>query len=105
MSTLLAYVDNDNLLEVDGLRDVDDDYVNAATVTCISIAPVDGSDILGTPVTLTYVTASNGKYRGTAQDTLALIADTDYEAVITVDGGGLQAKFYVPFTARKRTVL
>ncbi len=103
-ATLLAYVENDNILELDRLRDIDDDYINDATVTCTSIAPAaGGDDILGTPLTLAYVAASSGRYRGTVQDTLDLEADTEYVATVTVTGGGLQAKFYMPFTARQRT--
>ena len=101
---LLAYVENDNVLEVDKLTDVDGTYVNNATVTCTEIRPAaGGDDILGGPVTLTYVTASNGRYRATLQDTLALVADVAYEAIVTVDATALQAQFHVPFTARKRT--
>lgn len=104
MPMFIAYVENDNIIELDRLRDVDDNYINNATVTCAEIRPAaGGDDILGGSVTLTYVTASDGRYRATLQDTLAFVVDTEYEAIVTVDGGGLQAKFHVPFVARKRT--
>ena len=104
-STLLAYVSNDNQLRVDGLRDADDAYINAATVSCTGVTDADGNQVSGDsfPKTLTYVTASDGNYRGTLQQTLALVDGETYTATITVDGSGLQARFDVPFTARART--
>ena len=104
-ATLLAYVANDNQLRVDGLRDADDAYLNSATVTCTGVTDADGNAVSGDtfPKTLTYVSASDGNYRGTLQQTLALEADQIYTATITVDGGGLQATFAVPFVARART--
>lgn len=104
-ATLLAYVDNDNQLRVDGLRDADDTYINDATVSCTGVVDADGNAVSGDtfPKTLTYVAASDGNYRGTLQQALALEADATYTATITVDGGGLQAQFEVPFTARART--
>lgn len=104
-ATLLAYVDNDNQLRVDGLRDADDAYVNDATVVCTGVDDADGNAVTGDtfPKTLSYVAASDGDYRGTLQQTLALVDGAAYVATITVDGGGLQATFSVPFTARERT--
>lgn len=105
MSTLLAYVDNDNQLRVDGLRDADDAYINDATVVCTQVLDASDAAVTGDtfPKTLTYVPASDGNYRGTLQQTLALVDGQTYTATITVDGGGLQARFDVPFTARVRT--
>lgn len=104
-ATILAYVSNDNQLRVDGLRDADDTYINNATVTCTGVTDADGNAVSGDsfPKTLSYVAASDGNYRGTLQQTLALVAGETYTATITADGGGLQASFAVPFTARART--
>ena len=104
-ATLLAYVDNDNQLRIDGLRDADDTYINDATVICTGVVDADGNPVSGDsfPKTLTYVADSDGDYRGTLQQTLALEAGESYTATITVDGGGFQAQFEVPFTARART--
>lgn len=107
-SRLLAYVSNDNLLQVIGLRDVDDAYVNDATVVCTGVATADGTAVSGDsfPKTLSYVTASNGEYRATLEDTLALVAGVAYVATVTVTvGGAAKARFDVPFTAAARTVL
>ncbi len=104
-ATLLAYVGNDNRLKLDGLRDADDTYINDATVTCTGIEDEDGNAISGDtfPKTLSYVSASDGNYRGTLQQTLQLEDGVTYVAIITVDGGGLQATFRAPFVARART--
>ena len=104
-TTLLAYVGNDNQLKLDGLRNADDAYINNATVTCTGVEDEDGNAVSGDtfPKTLSYVSASDGDYRGTLQQTLALEAGVTYIAVITVDGGGLQATFRAPFVARDRT--
>lgn len=104
-ATLLAYVGNDNQLKLDGLRNADDTYINDATVTCTGVEDEDGNAVIGDtfPKTLTYVSASDGDYRGTLQQTLALEAGVTYIAVITVDGGGLQATFRAPFVASDRT--
>ncbi len=104
-ATLLAYVGNDNQLRLDGLRNADDTYINDATVVCTGVEDEDGNAISGDtfPKTLTYVSASDGNYRGTLQQTLALEAGVTYIAVITVDGGGLQATFRAPFVASDRT--
>lgn len=110
-ATLLAYVANDNRLQLgntdgtEGLRDADGTYINDATVVCAGVVDADGNAVSGDtfPKTLTYVADSDGIYRGTLQQTLALEAGQTYTATITVDGGGLQATFDVPFTARART--
>lgn len=101
--SLLAYVANDNILEVAELRDVDDAYVNAATVQCTGVTKVAGGALAGFPITLSYVVGSNGIYRGTLQETLALEENAAYEATVTVSGGGFSAMFTVPFTAAERT--
>lgn len=104
-STLLAYVDNDNQLRIDGLRDADDTYINNATVVCTGVDDSDGNAVSGDtfPKALTYVSASDGNYRGTLQQTLELVDGESYTATITADGAGLQATFSVPFIARART--
>ena len=106
-ATLLAYVDNDNVIKVEGLRDSDDDYVNDAVVSCTGIETAAGAAVGGDsfPKTLSYVAASNGDYRATLEQTLALVAGEAYVAFITVVGGGLNASFAAPFTAQARTVL
>lgn len=102
----LAYVDNDNIIELRGLQDIDDNYINDATVTLVTI--VDSADTLVTgqtfPVVMSYVAASNGIYRATVDDGLNLVHQTQYVAKVDVDATteGLQAHFELEFIAKKR---
>jgi hypothetical protein len=106
-SVLLAYVSNDNTLQVDGLKDDDDEYINDATVSCTGIYTEAGAVVSGDsfPKTLTYVTGSDGRYRATLEQVLALVDGETYYAVITVTGGGLHAEFRPLFVARTRRAL
>lgn len=103
----MLWVANDNVIELSNLRDLDNAYVNSATVSLISLVDRAGAGVTGItlPLTLTYVAASNGKYRGTVQDTASLVDDTTYLAVITVDGGGLQARMSIEAKARTRGIV
>jgi len=86
-----AYIANDNTVVLDGLRDVDDAYINDATVAVEDVIDADGATVAGIslPLSMPYVTDSNGKYRATLQDTAEFVADAPYTAIVTVDGAGL----------------
>jgi hypothetical protein len=65
------YRENDNLITVDGLRDITSsgDYLNSATVEANLY---DGDGVLVTPsggIALSYVADSDGKYEGVIQST------------------------------------
>lgn len=90
---LRVYIDNDNMLTLDGLANAATDaYVNNATVA-VTVTDRDGNEIVGEtwPLTLNYVAASNGTYRATLQDTLTLTHKEGLLLHITADGAGLQA--------------
>lgn len=106
--TTVAYVGNDNLIEVLGLQnEVSGAYIDdagGATVTAVvkdlAGVTVDNAD----SITLAFVSASNGNWRGVLPDTAALKSGADYVAEITADGGaGLQAFWRLPFKAQDRT--
>jgi 5-methylcytosine-specific restriction protein A len=62
----VMFVDNDMLVEVDGLQDSSDDsYLNAATVTA-NLFDENGTLVTGQtmPISMSYVASSNGKYQG-----------------------------------------
>lgn len=101
----LAYIANDNQIEIDELRDADDAYQNSATVTLIAVNDSEGAPVAGLtlPISLAYVTGSDGRYRCTLQDSAELEDGAAYVAIVTIDAGGLQARFEIPFTARTRT--
>ena len=96
------YISNDNLLVVDGLRDVVTDvYLNAATVTA-QLKTTTGSNV-GGALTLAYVATSHGRYRATIEEDLALEDQTAYEVHIDADAGSdLKAHWEIPATAIKR---
>ncbi len=100
------YIDNDNLLRLSGLRnEATGDYINSAVVT---VTVIDSGDVnvvgQAWPLTLVYVASSNGRYEGTLEETLVLIAAASYTAVIdAVFGGDLKAHWELPLTAEVRT--
>lgn len=106
MASLTLYVGNDNVLTLSGLQNsVDDSYINNATVT-VTLVDSDGNSVSGEtwPVTLSYVSGSDGNYRATLADTISASADTAYRARVTADGGaGLKGYWEIPVYAVKRT--
>lgn len=101
----VLFVGNDTVLEVKGLKnEVTGAFLNAATVTA-TLVDAQGSEVGGQswPVTLAYVTDSDGIYRGTLSYAMSLTATSRYTAQVTADGGaGLRASWDVPCTARTR---
>ena len=105
----LAYVmleNNDMLVEVDKLQDSSDDtFVNAATVTAV-LKDSDGVNVTGQsmPISLSYVSASDGKYQGIF-DSVVNLDDGDTGTVeITAVQGTLDAFWELSFTCRRRQV-
>lgn len=100
--TVHIYIGNDNVLTMDGLKDVvTDAFLNAATVTA-QLKTAEGADV-GGALTLSYVAESRGRYRATIEDDLALIDQTAYQVHIDVDAGAdLRAHWEVPVTAITR---
>ena len=97
MSTLTAYINSDNVISVTGLINViDSTYQNTATVE-VTLQDANGNEVAGDtwPLTMNYVSASNGIYRATLIDTLTLV-EGNYIAVITANAGAGQYRtFYV----------
>lgn len=105
MDVQTLYLGNDMLLEVSGLRDdVTGDYLNAATVT-VTLKDSAGVNVTGQswPLTLSYVTASNGVYRATLIDSLSVTANARYVATVIADAGaGKRAQWELDFVCRTR---
>ena len=105
MSTKIIQIDNDNYLQVSGLRNgATAAYVNDATVTA-TLKDSAGTDVPGQawPLGLSYVPGSDGVYRGVLQDSLTLTAGDEYKTVITAVGGGLNASWTDWFKAGTRS--
>jgi hypothetical protein len=103
-----AFVANTNILELLGLKsDVEDVFINDATVTA-RIRDKNGDDVSGQswPVAMAYVAASDGNYRGTLSDEIALVNKQKYKAIIDADAGPDRIGHWeFPFTAITRTGL
>ena len=82
-------VGTDNIIQVDALTDQDDgSYLNAATVT-VTLMDAAGDEVTGEtwPLSMPYVSASNGRYKATLSDVLVLVPNKRYQAVIVADAG------------------
>lgn len=101
----VIYSKNDNLLELRGLANAaTGNYENAATVTA---TVVDSTDTevpgLSWPLTLAYVAASDGDYRGEIGDGASFVVGTDYTAKITATvSGGPTGYWEIPLTVLTR---
>lgn len=100
------FLGNDNVIELNGLKlstDVATTYQNDATVKLTTLKDSSGSTITG-PITMTYVAASNGIYRGEIDDAITLVADAIYIAFIDVtSASGKKAHWETPVTAKVRS--
>ncbi|KQU77706.1 hypothetical protein ASD12_18065 [Mesorhizobium sp. Root102] len=103
--TCVVYVDNTNLIEVVGLKSaIEGSFVNDADVS-VTVKDAEGTNVSGQtwPATLTYVTASEGNYRGIIEDDVALTAGTTYYAHIDANAGANRIGHWeFAFVARTR---
>jgi len=104
-SPQVYYYKNDTLLELAGLKDeVTEAYINTATVTA-TVKNAAGTAVTGQawPLTLSYVTASDGDYRGVLEAALSVAVGDRLTVEVTIDGGsGREAFFAIPVTVRQR---
>jgi hypothetical protein len=104
------YDDNTGYLILDELHDSEaapETYVNNATVTCEGIRTLAGILLTGVtfPLSMPYVTASNGKYRAKVSDALTGVPnETTVEAQVKAVVATDIANFYLRFPVRKRIV-
>lgn len=102
----VLFTGNDTVVEVKGLKgEVTGLPMNAATVTA-TLVDETGTQVTGQswPVSLSYVTGSDGNYRATLSHLLAITAGGKYTLNITADGGaGLLASWGIDCVARHRT--
>ena len=99
---------NDNLIELIGLQDLSDDaYINNATVTVTVKDKSSGQSIEGEtwPLTLKYVSGSNGNYSVILRDTLSVSLNQQLVAEITANAGADRQGFWdeVVIVRRRRT--
>ena len=83
-----ALINTDNLLIVDELYDViSASYINDATVTA-TVTDLAGTQVSGQtwPATLSYVSASNGKYYVILDEAVAFTANQRYKIELSITG-------------------
>lgn len=105
---MVAFVANTNILELIGLQDaLTGDYINNATVTLVDLVDEENVSVApfsGSPVTMPYVSGTNGNYRGVLDSELPLVGGQCYIAKIAADGGIDRKGFWeFKFKALKRT--
>jgi len=102
---MVAFVANTNLIELIGLKDaIQDTFINDAAVT-VSIRQLNGKPVAGSswPLTVDYVTGSDGDYRVVLTHSLNLIDNKHYKAIIGVNAGSERiGRWEFPFKAEIR---
>jgi hypothetical protein len=100
----IYYYLNDSLIDLTGLKDDSTgSFVTNATVT--AVVKKAGVNVTGQswPLTLTYITASDGNYRGILEAALNVSVGDRLTLEVTVDAGsGREAFFSIPLTVRQR---
>lgn len=104
MSAFIILVENDNVVELDGLRNpVTGAFLNAATVD-ITITDSAGVEVAGEtwPLSIPFVSGSDGIYRVVLDKVIEFIAGQRYTAVINARESGLDAKWTLVYIAEVR---
>lgn len=107
---MIAYVDNDNVVRLDGATAVNlstglHTYLDGTatvrfTITDLSNVPVPGETW---PVPMTYIAASQGNFIGVVRRTVQLVANQDYKFIGEVTFGLDQyGKWTQPLAATER---
>jgi hypothetical protein len=83
----IVFVGNTSNIEVQGLTDINGNFVNNATVQVTTIVSVGDDTVVGgiaLPITCPYLTGTDGDYRGTIPSTAQFSDGMVYEATIKV---------------------
>ena len=99
-------LNNDNPVEIDGVMNVDGEYVSNATITLTlyTTAETPAAVSGATGLTMSYISVSNGRYRAIIPSTVSLTADTEYTIVILAEvTGDAQTRIEAPALALVRT--
>jgi hypothetical protein len=100
-----AFVGNTNLLELSDTTDeITDTFINDATVVA-TVVDEDGVEVGGEtwPLSMPYVTGSDGLYRGALDPGIEFIAGECYIARITATDGGSVGYWEFHFTPITRS--
>lgn len=104
-----AFVLNTNIIQLTGLTsETSGTYLNSATVS-VTVKDTTGTQVSGQtwPLSMTYVTLSNGNYTASLSSNIAFVANQKYVAFIDADAtsAGVEkiGHWEMPFTAKTRT--
>ena len=97
------FISNDQSITLTGLKETTtNQFVNTATVVA-QIIDLTTNTQVGSDIAMPYVAATNGNYRGTIPDDLALVLDRLYRVDVTADGAGAQGEWSEEFRAKRRS--
>lgn len=101
---ILLSGDNDNLLQLDGLKNgADNSFINDAAVSA-TLKDAQGNNISGMnwPAVMNYITDSQGRYQLMLDNALNLTAGVYYTVSVVAESGGLNATWEKHIKATKR---
>lgn len=107
MTLRVIYQQTTEIFEYSGLLDVDSSpnaYVNNATVT-LTVQDRYGNAVKGTawPISMSYVSGSNGTYKASAPDTLTLTDYKEYIGLIDIESASGNTVIKAPIVVMPRT--
>lgn len=105
MMSDVILMNSDNIIKVVSLKDGETGaYINDATVS-VTLKDSSAVDVVGEtwPLTMSYVTGSDGQYKATLIDTLTLTQDAEYTEIVTIVSGVLDLQIERTVIARKAT--
>jgi hypothetical protein len=100
-SKLVLLVGNDLPVYFNGVQDAAGEYRSDAVVTA-DLLDSNGATVVS-GITLSYLTGSSGRYRGTIQSSVSLTAGAEYTLILLATiGGDFQTRIDVPCIALNR---
>lgn len=103
-ATYTYYPGNSGVLQIGALKNAQTDaYINDATVEATVVDRHD-AEVTGQswPLTLSYVAASDGIYRGVIESDLTVVVGGTYTAQVTATSGVLVGYWELPITIATR---
>lgn len=98
------YINNDNLLTVSSLKNANGGALVTDATVQATLYDSDDTEVTGQTWPLVLGADGSGNYSGQLQDTINLVDQAQYEAVITAEGAGLQAEWRLSLIATQRNV-
>ena len=102
------YMNNDHFMELTGFQDgVTLAFLNAATVT-VTIYATDGAALgdattgISWPLTMDYLSGSDGVYQAVIDKAISLTRGELYKAVITAAESGIDGEWNITLRAQER---